>query len=265
MIFDAEVKLIETSIGNIAVYFSGKRSENTPLILLHGVYFDHHLWDYQVERIIDRSVITLDMPWHGASHSIKNSDWTLNDCVEMLVEILDNLKIQKVIAVGHSWGSMTILRAAIKYPARFESIGLCNMPFHAVSAKQKSIFRLQHTLLVFRNFYMRQAAKTLFGNKSLAENADLVNQLKRPMRKLNNKQIRKTDKAVIFDAEDATSMILNLPITAIALKGKEDYVPIPPRIETILVEGGHISPIEQPGKVLQLIQSLLLHKTVLAF
>jgi hypothetical protein len=74
---------------------------------------------------------------------------------------------------------------------------------------------------------------------------------------LTIEDIKQIDKKVILDAEDATTMILNLKVKAIALKGKEDYVPTPPKIETIIVDGGHISPLEEPLKVLDLIKTLI--------
>jgi pimeloyl-ACP methyl ester carboxylesterase len=175
----------------------------------------------------------------------------------MLLEILDNLQIPRVIAIGHSWGSMTILRAAYKHPERFEGIGLCNMPFEAASPKQKRMFKLQHTLLFFRKFYTKQAAKSLFGKASLKLNPQLHDQLQRPMNILTIDDIKQIDKKVILDAEDARTMILNLKVKAIALKGKEDYVPTPPKIQTILVDGGHISPLEEPLKVMDLIWLLV--------
>ena len=152
---------------------------------------------------------------------------------------------------------MTILRAAYKHPERFEGIGLCNMPFEAASPKQIRMFKLQHTLLFFRKFYTKQAAKSLFGKSSLKENPQLHAQLQRPMNILTIDDIKQIDKKVILDAEDATTMILNLKVKAIALKGKEDYVPLPPKIETVIVDGGHISPLEQPIKVQVLIQTLI--------
>jgi len=254
---EAQTQFINTKIGKIAVHTIENKSDNLPIFFLHGVYFDHHLWDEQVQKIDNRMVITLDMPLHGKSREIKKTDWSLSDCANMLIEILDSLKIPKVIAIGHSWGSMTILRAASKHPERFEGIGLCNMPFHAASKKQKATFGLQHSMLIFRNFYTKQAAKALYGKTSLAENPSLPNLLSRPMNTLTNKEIRQIDKKVILDAEDATSLIQNLQVKAIALKGKEDYVPTPPKIQTIPVEGGHISPLEQPLKVVDLISSLL--------
>ncbi|MBK8848137.1 MAG: alpha/beta hydrolase [Bacteroidetes bacterium] len=224
----AHPKYFTTNIGRITVYIKENTSDKVPIIFLHGVYFDHRLWDSQIQEINDRTLISVDMPLHGNSRKNIKANWTITDCSNMLIEILDSLKISKVIAIGHSWGSMTILRAAYKHPERFASIGLCNMPFQAASKKQKTTFGLQHSMLVFRNFYTKQAAKALFGKLSLKENASLIIQLQRPMSILSNKQIKQIDKVVILDAVDATDLIKTLKVKAIALKGEEDYVPTPP-------------------------------------
>lgn len=249
--------MIHTNLGKIAVYMKLVNSDKTPIIFLHGVYFDHHLWDEVLNSIQDRTTYNVDMPFHGLSKEITKNDWSLNDCADMLLEILDSLQVTKVIAVGHSWGSMTILRAASKQPERFESVLLCNMPFLAATKKQKITFGLQHSMLIFRNFYTKQVAKALFGKTSLKVNPSLVDHLKRPMNLLSNAQIKHTDKAVIANAEDASELIKNLKVRALALKGIEDYVPAPPSIETIIIGGGHISPLELPVDVLKLVKSII--------
>ncbi|NHA03392.1 alpha/beta hydrolase [Mucilaginibacter sp. HC2] len=248
---------ITTSIGKISVYIQKNTSDKLPIIFLHGIYFDHHLWNKHAEEINDRTVIAVDMPFHGDSRENIEPKWTLNDCANMLMEILDNLQISKVIAVGHSWGSMTILRAAHRQPTRFESVGLCNMSFKSAAKSQRIASWFQHSMLVFRNFYINQSAKTLFGKASLKENPALANELKRSMGILSNRQIKHIDKAVMMDAEDATYLIKTLKVDAIALRGEEDFVPTPPHMETILVKGGHISPLERPLEVSQLISRLM--------
>jgi pimeloyl-ACP methyl ester carboxylesterase len=253
----AKTTFVQTKIGKIAIQNTERITDKPPIIFLHGVYFDHHLWDEQINQINDRMVITIDMPFHGESREITKADWSLNDCADMLFEILDSLYVPKVIAVGHSWGSMTILRAANKQPERFSSIVLCNMPFLAVSNKNKLIIRLQHSLLVFRDFYIKQAASALFGKTSMKQNPKLIEKLKRPMSVLSNSQIKQTDKAVIINAEDATSLINNLNVRTIAIKGKEDYVPTPSNIKSIEIEGGHISPLEKPTIVLNIIKDFI--------
>jgi 3-oxoadipate enol-lactonase len=236
---------IKTKIGNIAVFKKEVQSDKTPIIFLHGVYFDHHLWDNQIAQITDRTVFAIDMPWHGESTENIHKNWDLNDCSAMLLEILDSLKTAKIIAIGHSWGSMTILRAAAKNSEKFASVGLCNTPFEAASFGSKIGFSMQHSALLFKKFYIKQAAKSLFGKQSLKDNPALFEMLYQSMSKLSGKQIRKTDRFVILKAENTISLIENLKIPALALKGKDDYVPMPPKnIETSIVKGGHVSPIE---------------------
>jgi len=248
---------IQTNIGEIAVYQQFADSDKTPIIFLHGVYFDHHLWDTISESLKDRTIITLDMPMHGMSKVLSNADWTLNDCADMLIEILNNLQLPKVIAVGHSWGSMTILRAAHKNPELFSAIGLSNMPFRDASQIKKLTLRLQHTMLPFRNFYTQQAAKALFGSSSLIENASLACELKRSMDLLTITHIKHTDRAVIVNAKDTIGLLKTLKVKALALKGEDDYLPAPPYLETIIVKGGHVSPMENPEEVSEFIDRLL--------
>jgi pimeloyl-ACP methyl ester carboxylesterase len=252
-----ETRFISTKLGNIAVYTKESDSDKTPIIFLHGVYFDHHLWSSQVAAINDRTVFTIDMPWHGESKKGVPEHWTLEECGEMLIELLYLLDIPKVIAIGHSWGSMTILRASSSHPERFASVGFCNMPFEAGTARQKRIFRLQHLALTFRNFYMKQAGKALFGKETLQQTPDLINTLQKSMLKLTNQQIRLTDEYVIINAHDDTPLLKNLHVPALALKGKEDYVPAPPTLQTIIVRGGHISPIESHREVTEFCKSVL--------
>jgi pimeloyl-ACP methyl ester carboxylesterase len=251
-----ETTQINTSIGEIS--FRLNKVENSiPIIFLHGVYYDHNLWNYQAERITDRTVITIDMPFHGMSKNITRQIWTLDDCAVMLLEILDTLEIDKVIAIGHSWGSMTILRAAAKAPERFQSIGLCNMPFQAATTKIKRMFKMQHLMLGFRKFYAKQVAKALYGKETYTKNPALLNILESSISKLTREEIIQTDKSVIIDAENMEPTIQTLKVPTLALKGKEDYVPRSGHLKTKIVAGGHVSPIEVPEEVYAFIKEVI--------
>jgi len=247
---------IKTSMGEIAYYMKEVKGK-TPIIFLHGVYYDHNLWNYQVSRITDRTTITIDMPLHGQSNKITKIDWTMNDCSNMLIELLDSLDIKKCYAIGHSWGSMTILRAASKYPDRFHGVGLCNMPLAAGSFGAKLQFGFQHTVLPFRKFYTKQVAKAMFGKEQIEQKPEIVEYLEISMSQLSNRDIKKTDKAVISRVKSGYPFLEKLMVPALAIKGKEDYVPTPENIETQIVNGRHTSPLEQPEKVMEIIFRLI--------
>jgi pimeloyl-ACP methyl ester carboxylesterase len=74
---------------------------------------------------------------------------------------------------------------------------------------------------------------------------------------LTTGQIKHTDRAVIANAEDASALIKSLKVKTLALKGEEDYVPAPPHLETIIVKGGHVSPLENAEEVSEFIKRLL--------
>ena len=65
------------------------------------------------------------MPAHGASDNV-GRDWSLDECVEMLLAVLDEINVARCIVIGHSWGSMTALRAAIRTLSRFAALGVFN-------------------------------------------------------------------------------------------------------------------------------------------
>jgi pimeloyl-ACP methyl ester carboxylesterase len=197
------------------------------------------------------------MPFHGSSKSITKENWTLDDCAGMLLEIMDAMHIDKVIAIGHSWGSMTILRAAHKNPDRFLALGLCNMPFKEPTRKEVQLIKLQHFALLFRTFYMKQAAKSLMGKTSIANDPGLIEKLITPMSKLSNREIKYTDSVVRMQAKDTSDLITDLMIPTFALVGESDYVGIPPIKNTTIVKGGHVSPLEVPKQVDKLVREVI--------
>ena len=251
-----ETRKTNTSIGEISVTINNVEA-SVPVVFLHGVYYDHHLWDYQVNSLTGHTTIALDMPLHGKSKGITKRDWTMEDCPAMLIEVLDALKIEKCYAIGHSWGSMTILRTAGQHPERFLGIGLCNMPLNAGRAITKLQFGFQHTLLPFREFYTKQVSIAMFGNESRMRKPEIVNYLHLTMSKLSNKEIRKTDKEVITNVSSGYPYLEKLTVPAIFLKGKNDYVPALENFEMIIVEGKHTSPLEQPERVMEFINRVV--------
>jgi pimeloyl-ACP methyl ester carboxylesterase len=128
----------------------------------------------KIKSIDDRTLIAVDMPLHGNSRENIKANWTLNDCAEMLLEILESLQITKVVAIGHSWGSMTILRAAHMHPDRFASIGLCNMPFHAASKKAETYFRPATFYVVVQKLLYKAGSKG-FVRQNIIERKSFIN------------------------------------------------------------------------------------------
>ena len=117
-----EEKTIDTNLGHILVAIDD-RGTKAPIIFLHGVFLDKSLWLEVSKELPEVTRIYIDMPAHGSSSDVGH-DWALDDCVDMLMQIINELKLDTCFLIGHSWGSMTALRAAGKFPERFEALGL---------------------------------------------------------------------------------------------------------------------------------------------
>jgi 3-oxoadipate enol-lactonase len=245
---------IRTNLGRVSVGVE-EGTIGTPVIYLHGVFLDSTLWTAVGSSAQGRTQIFVDMPAHGSSDNVGH-DWSLDDCVEMLISIMDELDLQRCVAVGHSWGSMTILRTAVRFPARFESLGLFNMPFRKTSGLGRIAFSLQKRMAIFPTLFAKQAAKSLYSQHLLEKRPELIEQMQARLSKRPSKEIARTIEAVILKPDDSASLIQELRIPALAVVGEMDSVGIPPKIRVLKVPGGHISPHEAEEEVKKAIEQV---------
>jgi pimeloyl-ACP methyl ester carboxylesterase len=233
-----------------------RQGDALPVVFLHGVFLDHTLWSAHDHAVTDRTRVYLDLPVHGASADV-GRPWSLAECSDLLLRLLDQLALPRVIAIGHSWGAMTILRAASAHPSRFASVGLFNMPFRRTTGLRRLGFTLQKTFTRFPRFYARQAAKSLYSPGLLAARPDLVRAMEDRLAVRPARELARVIDAVILDAADTSRLAANLSVPALAVVGRADYVGIPPGIETFTVPSGHISPHEAPQETALAIQRVL--------
>lgn len=246
---------LDTRLGPMAV-----RRETVPgtrpIVFLHGVYFDHRLWAPVAREFPERTRILMDMPLHGESRTMAR-DWDLATVADALEDVLDGLEAPVVDGAGHSWGSMTLLRAASANPKRYRQLALCNMPLLPASAASRWRFRGQHLLLPWRSFYGNRVAEALYGKESLRRDPGLADRLRDAMASLSDHDVRTIDRRVILEADDARPLLEGLRGRVSLLRGREDYVPDPPGWPVTVVEGGHVSPLEVPRAVADFLREAL--------
>ncbi len=250
-------KTVTTRLGEISIAIDDTGAD-PPVVFMHGVFLDKTLWADYDSNLTGRTHIYIDMPAHGGSSDV-GRDWSLDDCVEMLMSILDELAIQQCIVIGHSWGSMTALRAAIKFPSRFAALGLFNMPFKRSTGLNRLGFRLQKLVVIFPKFYAKQAAKSLYSKVILRDRPELSIGMQKRLSKRPSKEISRVIDAVILNATDTTQLLNEVQVPALAIVGESDYVGKPPKIETetMIVPGGHISPHESVAETTQAIKRVI--------
>lgn len=100
--------------------FYRESGKGKPLIILHGLYGSSDNW-VSIAKELEKyfRVINVDQRNHGQSpHS---PDHTYELIANDLLELLNDLNIEKAIFLGHSMGGKAVMQFSIKHPHRVNS------------------------------------------------------------------------------------------------------------------------------------------------
>lgn len=179
-------------VHNVNIHYEmyGEDKKGT-IVYLHG-------WGQNIEMMKpiadpfqnEYQILIIDLPGFGQSEK-PDFVWKISDYVEMLHELLQKLKIKKIMLVGHSFGGKISLLYASKY--KIEKLVVLAGPFRKtekpISFKVKVLKTLKKVPLInkFENFAKKHIGSTDYKNadplmrKILVEhvNLDIQKEVKR--------------------------------------------------------------------------------------
>lgn len=95
--------------------FYRKFGQGQPLIILHGLFGQSDNWNSLAKQFSEQGfeVYIVDQRNHGLSpHS---DEWNYKVMSEDIFELIDDLKLQNVILLGHSMGGKTVMQFALDH------------------------------------------------------------------------------------------------------------------------------------------------------
>ncbi|XP_078490044.1 sn-1-specific diacylglycerol lipase ABHD11 [Ciona intestinalis] len=98
-------------------------SDEAPILLAHGVLGNKRNFNILAKKLAketQRSIITYDARNHG--NSFHSDIMGLEDLSKDAINLLDELKIEQCVFIGHSMGGRTALYTALTYPNRIEKL-----------------------------------------------------------------------------------------------------------------------------------------------
>ena len=131
-------------------YWLGEPTDRPLVVFTHGAMMDHHGFDPQVPEIArEYRVMTWDVRGHGKSHPMGMS-FTVQDCVEDLVAILDAIGANRAVFIGHSNGTYIGQEMVFLHPERVRALvvidGTCITCRHSL---------IEHLALGTSTFWLR--------------------------------------------------------------------------------------------------------------
>ncbi|MCF0050893.1 alpha/beta hydrolase [Dyadobacter sp. LJ53] len=104
------------------------RANGKSIMLLHGKNFNGAYWEQTTKALTDKGyrVIIPDQIGFGKSSKPAHFQYSFHELAANTKRVLDELKITKIIVLGHSMGGMVATRFAVMYPEMVEKFILEN-------------------------------------------------------------------------------------------------------------------------------------------
>lgn len=198
--------------------------KGTTVVLLHGFLENKSMWNTLISDLTLRNrVVTLDLLGHGDTENLGYVH-SMEDNADMILTVLQHLKIRKSVLVGHSMGGYVALAFAELYPENVKGIVLLNSTSRADSDERKAN-RNRAIKAVKQNYsaFISMSIANLFSEKNREILVDEIENVKKEALKtplqgivasLEGMKIRKDREVILHFA--------NYPILLIL--GKQDPV-----------------------------------------
>ncbi|MEV0173064.1 alpha/beta fold hydrolase [Streptomyces sp. NPDC050803] len=230
----------------------GPHDGGVPLVFVHGWTANRHRWDHQLAHFAgQRRVVRLDLRGHGESTGAGVR--TIEELARDVLALLDHLKIERCVLIGHSMGGMIAQTITLAHPDRVERLVLVNSIGRMAYSRGRGLLMAASTRVPFKMFvaaniqrafapgypreeiraYIRASAATprevvmtLYGAMRAFDVLDRLGELRAPT-------------LMVHGYHD-----IQLPVTQMLRMAKAC-----PDAEVRIIDAGHELPVERPQEL----------------
>ena len=150
------------------------KKRKTPIVLIHGVGLNHTIWEPQIDYF-DNTVLAYDILGHGKTPLNKNII-SFDDFSDQLLNLIDELKFEKIHLIGFSIGSLIARNFAVKHNNRLKTLTLFCSVFKR-NKEQQQIVNDRFELSKKSRSLSRQALKRWFTDQYLEKNPNIFEKI----------------------------------------------------------------------------------------
>lgn len=244
------MKQIQFKNTSISYSDTGK---GTAIVLLHGFLENQSMWDNYIATFSKRNrVVTIDLLGHGATECLGYVH-SMEDNADAVHAVLTELRIRKVILVGHSMGGYVALAFAELYPEKVKGLVLLNSTARADSEERK--VNRDRAIKAVKQSFINFISLSIANLFSEGNRERLVNEIE----SVKNKALKTPLQGIVASLEgmkirNDREVLLHLTaFPKLLVLGEKD--PVLPHNETkqqventdvqlVVFPDGHMSPIE---------------------
>lgn len=205
------------------IYYSSTGAGN-PLVLLHGFLESGKIWeDLSAEFSKQRQIICIDFPGHGSSGTIGDIH-TMELLAEIVLAVLQELRVEKADFLGHSMGGYVSLAFLEKYPEKVQKIVLVNStPAPDTEERKTNRDRSVNVINKNKHAFISMAISNLLSRENNLKFQKEVNSLKEEAYNFPTKGLTNSLKGM-KNRTDRTSVLKDFSGDKYIVAGKQDPI-----------------------------------------
>jgi pimeloyl-ACP methyl ester carboxylesterase len=199
-------------------YLLNQTDKKIPIVFIHGVGLTHEIWQPQLDFFKGNTTLSYDILGHGKT-PLNKSNINFDDFSEQLINLINELKFDKIHLIGFSIGSLIARNFATRYNNRLKSLTLLCSIFKRSEQQQKIV--VDRFNLAKKNFKLsRQALKRWFTDEYLERNPDTYEKISSILERNNMENFLKVYKLFVFHKNDENFQKIN--VNTLVMTGEND-------------------------------------------
>ncbi len=260
---------MKNQINGIGInYLDTGNKSGIPIVLIHGMTFDHTTWLPQIELLErDHRVIAFDLRGHGKS-DVGDGQYTYRHFVEDLVGLLDLLEVDSAVLCGLSMGGAIAMRTCLSYPERVRALIVCDSTCGPDTEDSKRGRELAVESIKRDGLepFARDFLKKVFAPSTLISREQLVEAVRKIV--LSSSPLGVCGTLIAQAARlDLCPKISEIAVPTLLVVGAEDALTPPPVMENMRdrIRGAKLAVIGSAGHVTNLENTAEFNRQILDF
>jgi pimeloyl-ACP methyl ester carboxylesterase len=260
-------KRVPTRVGTLAVADSGHgEGTGTPVVLWPSLFSDHRLYRH-VTALLGPSwrTIRVDGPGFGQS-SPPAGDVQPRVHAAAVVDLLDELGIEKAVVAGCSWGGQVAAHTGVQSPQRTTGVLMMNTPLAPSLGGHR--FQVVGTRTMGSTvFWGKGAARAMIAPPTKQTHPERVDDFVAAFRSFDRAAATDTVRTVLTRSPGLAAVLPQLRVPTTILLGAQDALyPVdaalplarlaPEATIEVVPDCGHLAPLEAPEVVAAALRNL---------
>ncbi len=215
---------VDTALGRLRVRSVGEGAET--LMFWPSLLMTSDMWHAQADHFsAGHRVLLVDPPGHGDSEKL-TAPFTFEECTKCIVDVLDELGIERVHFVGNSWGGMIGGTFAARHPERIGKAVLMNCTASPAGLRQKLeyglLLQMARLLGRVRPPLTRSVLDAFLGPTTFRERPEVVEFVRAGVESVDISSARWAVRSIVPDRPDQRALLSRVRTPVLVVAGDED-------------------------------------------